>query len=452
MPFLQTDEELEKQNNAGQISSPSAAPMASAAPQKAKAATSSGSWVNLQQYVNANKNQAGQMGQAIANTAEQAGQEAQNKLNDFTAKTPQKTQQYTAQDLENQYYSNPNANKEQYQNLKQTGGYSGPQSLEEAGYGAAESSVNKAYQAAQNLQTEQGRQQVLGEVYKKPSYTGGQKTFDNLLVQNDPNAQKTIKDATAKWGGLTNLLAGAKDTAAQVIPQNIATASTNAKTANQAEQDYVNKIYGDLETQAANINQANKSAADSLKSHLSSGNLTASDWQNLGLNTGDQYFNLNPADYVNYDNTTLTANDVADPSQRAAWSNLMNLIGGTDQRIGQAGKTINPAALNKEKFAADKAAQQEAFNNMAASTTFTPTRDKYVSGGTVSMQDYLNSGLSPEQFEQQFVGRPGTADQIKSLLQQYGYYNKVGGAAINDPILNTNNYISSGGITGGLKG
>ena len=453
MPFLQTDEELDKQNSSGQISGPSAGPMSSAAPKKAGSPASSGSWVNLQQYVNANKDQANKMGEAVVGTADTAGQEAQQATQNFQAKVPQKTQQYSAQDLESQYYANPNADKSSYQNIKTTGGYTGPKSLEEAGYGAAESAVNKANERLGNLQTEQGRQQVLGDVYGKPSYTGGQKTFDNLLLQNTSGVQNKVAEAQNRWGGLTNMLSGTKTAASEVIPQNIATAAQNAQTAAQAEKAYTDKIYNDIAGQAGALNQSNKATADKLKEHLASGNLTNEDWKNLGLNRGDQYFNLNPADYVNYDQTQLTANDVASPEQRTAWSNLMNLIGGSDQRIGQSGTTLRPVGVDKEKFTADKAAQQAAFDNMASSTTFTPTRDKFVSGGgTVSMQDYLNSGLTPEQFEQQYVGRAGTADQIKSLLQQYGYYNRVGAAPIVAPTIDKNNYFGGSGITGGLKG
>jgi hypothetical protein len=437
MPFLQTDEELEKQTNAGQISGPSAGPMSSAAPKKAGSPASSGSWVNLQKYVDANKQQANQMGDAVVGTADTAGQQAQTATQNFQAKVPEKTKQYSAQDLETQYYANPNADKAGYQNIKTTGGYTGPQNLEEAGYGAAESAVGKANEKLNNLQTEQGRQQILGEVYGKPSYTGGQKTFDNLLLQNTSGVQNKVADANNRWGGLTGMLSGAKQQASEVIPQNIATAAQNAQTATQAEQDYVNKFLTPIKQRATDQTAANSEYINRIKNDI--GTVETSKLSNsdayfnnnsispetaalLGLPYGGQMrtYGVDINSYLNPNQTQLGANDVATEAERGQWGQLMNLIGGNDPALSATGTTNAPAlSFNKKGFmdAVAAAEQSGAWKQGLAENTWS----------------------SPE--------------ALAAWKNAEGWLNYGGGGQLNeDPLAFLLPENSFGSVTGGLKG
>jgi hypothetical protein len=259
MPYLMNDEDLQKQTNAGQISGPS--PVSSGGgPQKPGAPGKSGQWTNLQTYMNANKDSASAMGEKVAGTADAAAQEASGKVQEFSSKIPTAVQGYSAEDLSKNFYSNPAAaDKSAYQNIKTTGGYTGPKSSEEIGYGNAESAVKNATDKISNIQSESGRQAELGNIYGRPNYSQGARNLDNLLLQNDPNARTSTQGVAQRWSGLNNMLSGAKNTADTVIPQNINTASNNMTTANQAEQNYVNNLYSGLDTAAKEATAANAS-------------------------------------------------------------------------------------------------------------------------------------------------------------------------------------------------
>lgn len=84
--------------------------------------------------------------------------------------------------------------------------YKGPRSLADTQdlssrvLGAAGTATGKAAASG----TESGRFALLDSYFKKPEYSQGQKTLDNLLIQNDPNSQQAFSEIRNRAGQLSD--------------------------------------------------------------------------------------------------------------------------------------------------------------------------------------------------------------------------------------------------------
>lgn len=78
--------------------------------------------------------------------------------------------------------------------------YGGPKSLSDRAelYDSAYSKTDQAKKTADLSKSEAGRFALLDEFYARPDYSKGQKSLDNLLVQNDPTARAAFKSSREK--------------------------------------------------------------------------------------------------------------------------------------------------------------------------------------------------------------------------------------------------------------
>lgn len=137
---------------------------------KAPAPTSSGSFTNLQKYMDANQGAAANMGQGIAGTINQAGQKTDKAINDYVSTgAPGAANAESANDNLQGILKNAN------------GGMPGFVSL-------------------------------LNQTYSQPGYTGGERGLDAALI-NGGGAKDAIKSAADAWSGEGKKLS---DTAASV--------------------------------------------------------------------------------------------------------------------------------------------------------------------------------------------------------------------------------------------
>lgn len=482
MPFLaQDEEELKKEQGIPQVSGQSAVINVPQAAQKPGAPASSGQFKNLQTYLDANKEQAQQMGQKVVGSAEQSAQEAQQQQSEFQAAKPQAVQQQSAESLAQSYYDNPNAKKEDYTALKSTGGYTGPKSYSEmADYQEAQAATKKASEQVGQLQNQAGFEQAVAQQYARPQYGQGAKRLDAALIRGEDTSKKAAEQAYQKWGNLQNLLDQSINSVQSQIEQNLQTAQKNkdliygTTETPGAEQQYVENLYNPIAQRAEQTRTRNQAQIDALQQDITDLDLSPETRAALGLSVGDVLYGTSLQNYLNInpDATTLTPGGVATAEERLKWSNLMNLIGGTDTRLGGNAQNMSPFEFQSQQFQVDRAANQQKYENVtknqpAASAITINTGDSGL-GLPYTLQSAMNnmnleelanaimSGTIPTGYGGTFNPNSGFGkqiiDQYNMIRNTFGANQQVTGQDIqlNKDLNLTPEYNLP--ITGGLKG
>lgn len=413
MPFLFDDDEEElkqNQNISGQSS------IINPQGQKQQGPKQSGSWTNLQSYLDANQEQVAKMGETITGNVNNQAQEAKDAINSYKFGEPQKIEKTSEANIKDTL--DKTNDKASYQALK--AGYQGPNYYDEIeGYDNASKKFAEANQNLNKLSSEEGRQSVLADTYKRPSYSQGQKTLDNLLIQNDPSSRamfQATQDQNKDFGSLFD------DTTSQLqnsINQSKQNALQNQQLAYQTEQKYIDDFLAPLQERVENspsgefISGVQEDVKDTV--------LNQKTLEALGIDPGTYLYDLNLSDYIKYDGTTPNLDNVATQEERAKWQALQNFIDGEDSRITADGKAITPISLDKEKLLADAEARG---NEIYYSNGNAYQRKDQAAGGANQrvrglnlgsgdkVSDFLTSGLSPEEW----VG-----EAIKKSYQDKGY-------------------------------
>lgn len=226
----------------------------------AQRSNASGSWTNLQSYLDANQEQGTQMGQNIASGVDQGAQKATTALNESVNTFNTAVDENTVHEDEEVLgtvrganvtpstygappaapASSPNTSTEpqtpaeppkprlsetyndknrwnEFANKFATmydAEYGGPTDItKQVGWGDTAKSYEKAGEGLKNLESETGRKQLLSNVYgqARPDYTLGQQNLDQMLVQRSSGAQQAMSDVRGKynndwWKGVQNAL------------------------------------------------------------------------------------------------------------------------------------------------------------------------------------------------------------------------------------------------------
>lgn len=248
MPYINQpdDEELKKQQEA-QSGAPTnisgqSAILSTEAPSKMGGAKDSGSFTNLNQYLEANKENAGQMGTKIASDITGQGQATRTGIQDTSTEFNQLADQGTLAGLDKapeearnivQQARTGAKNAQIDQNQMSRFGeianaqYKGPQDLTgTTKYANTAQQYKKAQQAAKNASSDEGRFSLLKDAYARPTYSQGQQNLDNLLLTGNQGAKANIQAAATGLNDLSGLWSGAQSNAAQLAAQR--QAATNA--------------------------------------------------------------------------------------------------------------------------------------------------------------------------------------------------------------------------------
>lgn len=293
---------------------PAGSPASSGAP------THSDSFQNLNDYINANQGSGfgGQFSNKVNQDVNLAGQAQTNSANQFKGQVDSNTVQ-SNQDLLNQASSDPysvasDPNKLSSFQSQENATYKGPSSLADTSglYQQAQGATQKANNTANAAQSEAGRFSLLDSYYGNPNYNQGQKSLDNLLVQNDQTAQQGIKQAAANAQGynqsfnqentdLSNYAAQGRGTteAAAKAAQNAI--GYDPTTASFAPTSQYQTLLGSLNDQ---VKQDISGAAAQRAALTPNVN---------GYNQGG-FYNINPDNYFSYVNPTVS--NVATSDQR----------------------------------------------------------------------------------------------------------------------------------------
>jgi hypothetical protein len=164
-------------------------------------------------YLDANRDQAQDLaGKVAAKFGEQATQ-ARSDIDSANQQFNQSIDQSTVnpnEDLVNRAASDPSGfvgnpdDLAQFMKMRDAQ-YGGPTQFEgSANYAKLQGEVQGALANKGNIDTEQGRQQLLYGLGTNP--TAGQVTLDQLLLGADPNARATLANAAAPFAGLSDYL------------------------------------------------------------------------------------------------------------------------------------------------------------------------------------------------------------------------------------------------------
>jgi hypothetical protein len=326
-----------------------------------KPVANSGSWVNMQQYLDANKENTGAMADKVVGNVANSGQDAQTKINTLQTTAPGVINKVNADD----WFSKPDASKKnEYATLKSTGGYAGPKAVGEIeGYGDTQAAAQKAKTQADSLNNEAGRFNLLQDAYARPDYNQGMKKLDNTLLRQDATAKQKFEGANNQWQGILDQFNTASNQAGQNINANIQTAAANKNDLlageNKAKQDLINPIQARL----SQTTQDNKALADRVLADTQDEILSPETLALLGLSEGQGTYGLNLSSYATPDYTPVGMDNAANADERARYLALAGLIGDpTMNQITDKGQAITPIKFNKDQFSKDAAAKQATYD------------------------------------------------------------------------------------------
>jgi hypothetical protein len=410
----------------------------SSAPQaKSQAPDRPGNFVNLKDYLNANKSQAGKLGDQTANVINQSATSARDNVSALNQEASQKIQptQFLSSDISNRIRNNAESlSGDERQGVKNTekATYQGPSSYADLNsYQAASDATKKATANIDNSGTEQGRMGLISQINSKPR-TQGMNVFDNALLQSGGGREKLSQAANANRD-----VRGALDSSSQDITGKIGRADDPSTP--------------DVDESTGAIGQTNKARLDSLNTvqealgawrngfqpKVSQAQQTLSDTQNrltqdiandplhlndetmstLGLNRGDRIFGADLNSYLNPASPSdITAANVASPEDYARYGALADLAGEQNllldpNNAGQAG-TAPKASANSQKLRSDIEKAKQAYDSQYSSARAGVLDPSFMSGvpgepgGYEGAGSAIGSGLStatPEELESKWL-------------------------------------------------
>lgn len=449
--------------------------------------SSSGSFTNLQSYLDANKDQG--FGKQVVGHVESDIQGAENAQNEAG-------QAFKSQADSNSVRSNDALLKEASESPTTVAGdegklaeftkqrdaqYTGPQSFAAAQeiYQPAQTKTQQAYDVSKGTQDEGGRKAYLSEQYGAPAgrfnYTKGQQKLDNLLIQQDPESLSAFQDAWKHGDAAKNnfdLLSKELNNYAGNAASSTADARAKARSAiglgdeGFTQDSKVLKDVADAKAKAAALNQQKLLENQKILQDTNTSNrkLTPEEMQKFGLGSNQQLFGENLAGYLNQA-PDVDYNQAASPEQQSEVAALSKLAGLDNSYLPYADKAgqYDQSQFNTARssdLATQLKTKQAAYNdeigrtiiNMPSSNTFDAGDNKQNGadvGGLTSLPidkaieyqkglaDYaakhIKSGSvdthnDPNNyFSPQIRQYQNLVKQLKAIQERTGYNDVVGG-------------------------
>jgi hypothetical protein len=186
----------EKKDNQNLLTGGQGGVISSGAGAPAKA-TSSGRFQNIQGYLNANKssNLAGQIGQNLQKDTQGVQAQVHESKDKFDQEAQGARQQYDDQFVKSTIDNAASAASPEVEKFKsmRDAEYKGPADLQNSQ--SLQQNVQNVRSLAQSGATEAGRFNLLKNYFNKPSYTRGQQTLDNLLIQANPEQNRQLQQS-----------------------------------------------------------------------------------------------------------------------------------------------------------------------------------------------------------------------------------------------------------------
>lgn len=360
--------------------------------------TSSGRYTNISNYLKANQgyNQAqgglaGKIGgniqqeqqktaDAIAQSKTQFGQASQQGRNQFN----QGLYGQATGDAAN-FVQDPKL-MQQFQQMRENN-YSGPNDLTNAQ--ALQGQVGNIQDLTNQTGSEGGRFNLLRQMFNKPSYTSGQQRLDQLLLQGNQGQLGQL----AGTRRLANQAAQGLSQASQAA-QNQAQGYQNEALATQKQvgEGVTGEMTNEDKSISDKVTAAEKFRTEQLpriQQGLSSGQLTQDDINYLGLNEGQNLYNIDPNKYLTSSDLQATKQNVASADDYARMQALGKLAGNytkpdTDQLLAQYSNPAEAgifakqggAQFDKNKFLQDVQGAGEEYQNKLQTNQALVDQDK----------------------------------------------------------------------------
>lgn len=455
LPFSDLDEQRKKADQNGQVNISGGSTTINQAAQNIaapKPVQRSGSWTNLNAYIDANKDNAESLGITISGNISNAGNQVrtgiQNSQDDFNSLADKGTisnlgtAKQDSDSIVRQARTSAQYNQigdDQANRFKEVSNaaYKGPQSLDASQYYSdTQSKLNKAKEYQTSAQSDEGRFNLLKEMYNRPTYSQGQKNLDNLLLVGNQQAKTSIQNAATGLndlqGSWDQAIGNAASTAKQRAADSDAVRQYAQDQLSSNRNERILEVDSDLaDKQAHWADQYNH--YNDLLSNYKGGELglTREEANTLALkDSGQGLYNLlngGPASYYldlkNYDANKVVSKDQY--AQLSALDRLANQFGS-----GSISKFSDPSqaetlGLNNNfsasKFGEAASNADTAFNKYADNTN--------VEGHGANTQSYYTGLLGTDRHEVQ-----ATTDLVANLANFLNNGNlTVDGRAVSSP-------------------
>lgn len=453
------DDEQQTNNNPTQIQISGASPttdnsgnMISSSPGSTNAGdtqkqlvTGSG-YQNLDKYLNTNNAQqfGNQFYGNVQNDIDSAKKNQDSSASQFQDQVKGASQTPDMSQVNSEIANPTGADAKQFQGWEnQT--YQGPNNLAESPdlYNQYWSGTQKANTNATLSGSEPGRFTLLDSYFGKPDYSYGQKSLDNLLVQQSglgqtqkglqTQASQLTSAGNSQSNALTNQAsqaAGQVENSAQNVRNAIGVDSTG-----QVVTDPTAAGYGALGSQYTAINnattQTNSDRAAQLaqiNSDLTSGRISSDELGTLGIPNNLNTYNIDPTQYISAGNP-LDKTQVMTPEQQAYIQALSQLSGVTDTfASGNLSKAPDPYTFFGDKFKNDvnqaQLGLQSGYSNLFGAGRFGPQTGDGVNltgnaltdiPGLLAYKSRLQQ--NPNNINNQQIAE---IDRLLPILSQYG--------------------------------
>lgn len=370
----------------GGIAAPQAGQAAGApnAPGAPGAPTRSGRFTNLQQYIKASQpyNQAGGgfAGQIAQNVQQRAGgiqQQFGQAQQQFQQQAEAGRQQYRPEQMQ-QALADPSkfaGSQENVSNFQKMLGasYQGPQAIQ----GAEQYQQQAAQlQSLANLsQREKDRPALLQQLYGMPSYTGGQRSLDALLLQAQPGQLESLQQIRGIAGGAAEDIGARIGQAQQQAQQYGQEAQATQAAAKQALGGAITGFDESTQKAIQDAIAGRQKAFETQKSMLGQGIIGQEEATKLGLPQELELYGVRPEDYLSQSQLSPTRQNILSQEQASKVQALQKLAGGAAlspeamQAMAQYQGELKPgefskqAAYNidKDRMMQDIAAQKAGF-------------------------------------------------------------------------------------------
>lgn len=400
--------------------------------------TSSGRFQNLNSYLKANQgfNQqngglAGQINQNLTSKSNDLQQNFAQAKQDYQTSLNNARQRYDSQFVDNSLQDPTKLSQDDQNKFTQMrdATYNGPTQLDPN----LQTQVQDFSNLASGTGTEQGRFNLLQQLYNKPSYTTGQQTLDNLFLQANPTQLANLQNSQITSNQLSSNLGQAQADAGGQAANAIEEANQTQQATRNALMNAVNgfdtQMGQNVQSALTGRDQAYQNELGGLQNGLSSQDaLKFGLINNLGDKTSQPIYNLDPTKYLQESTFAPTNQSVASADDYAKINALNSLSGGklTDPNVSKI------FDMYGDPSQAGSFAKQDpySFNNAQFSNDLNNAKGQYQSALAPQQAAYdaanstLNSG---GQYGGLINQAKATADPIRqNLLQQYNNNKTLG--------------------------
>jgi hypothetical protein len=251
--------------------------------------------------------------------------------------------------------------------------YTGPKNLadNQTAWNQYWSGTNKANTSAQLLNSEPGRFSLLDSYFGKPSYNFGEKSLDNLLLQQSGGIGKTSRDlqtaasdlkATGndralELGNLASSRLGQVDESRKYAHSAIGVDDTGQVIQGDGA-GAIGKEYAEVNDNLAKANADRQAQLNAIQTALGRGVLDPDQLQAFGLASGQKLYDLHLNDYL-MKGLDLTKDQTMTPAERARIQALSQLAGIDDTFANGTAQGQDPAyTFETDRFLNDAQGRQ----------------------------------------------------------------------------------------------